>query len=473
MIAATSLTLGMIQLLAWWQNREKRERLLFALMTVATAWMAFCELAMMQAKTPGDFGFALRWLHVPVLLNFFAITGFALVHLRAGRRWLAGMLLALRSVSLVINFSVEPNINFREITGLQEILFLGTPVTLPIGPPNPLMVLPQLALLLLLAFVVDSTMTVWRRGYKRRALLTGGCMSFFIAMGTLQSVLSYWNVVEVPGFGSAYFLGMIVLIAFDLSLETKRAATLEVELRDTRASKHREVTHLGRVAAFGEISVSLAHEMNQPLGIILSNAQAAQKLLAKESPDLQQVREILGDIVSEDLRASESIKRMRSLLQRGEVSRQSIDFNDVATEVFHLMKNELTRREVVLSHQLTESLPAVSADRIQLQQVLLNLMLNACEAMETNAPGTRRLHVATASDGKAVTLEVTDAGHGLPADPEAVFQPFHTTKTQGLGMGLAICRSIITAHHGQLWAEPDEQGGATFHVVLPVTEGAP
>lgn len=135
------------------------------------------------------------------------------------------------------------------------------------------------------------------------------------------------------------------------------------------------------------------------------------------------------------------------------------------------MKNELSRRDVVLTRDLAGNLPAVSADRIQLQQVQLNLMLNACEAMAANDPGQRTLHVSTASEGKTVGIEVTDTGRGLPGDVEEIFQPFYTTKAQGLGMGLAICRSIITAHHGQLWAEKSETGGATFHVLLPVVEG--
>ena len=472
MAAAASLTLGMVHLIVWWQNREKRERLLFVMMTAATAWMSFHELAMMMSRTPEEFGAALRWIHLPTWLNFFAVTGFVLIHLRAGRLWLALLAIGVRFVTLVINFSIYPNINFREITGLRQVPFLGDQVSLAIGRPNPLMALAQSALLLLFVFVLDATIVVWRRGERRRALLTGGNIASFILLGTIMAILSHWHLVDIPASGSIFFLGMVVLIAFDLSLETKRAATLAVELKDTQDSKHKEVAHLGRVATFGEISVSLAHEMNQPLGIILSNAQAAQRLLAKESPDLKEVNEILGDIVSEDLRASESIQRMRALLKRGEVNRQPIDLNDVAGEVFHLMKNELARREVALTRNLTGNLPVVSADRIQLQQVLLNLMLNACEAMETNDPGQRSLHVSTSRDGKAVAIEVTDAGRGLPDEVEEIFQPFHTTKEQGLGMGLAICRSIITAHHGQLWAEKNATGGATFHVVLPVMEGA-
>lgn len=470
MIAATALTLGMVHLMVWWQNREKTERLFFALMTGSTAGMAFAEMGMMMATTPEECATAVRWLHPPTWTNFIAVSGFVLVHLKAGRLWLAWTAFGLRTISLVINFTVGPNLNFRELTGLRHMDFLGSPVVLPVGVPSPFMILGQVALLIILAFVVDATVTVWRRGERRRAVLTGGCIAFFIAMGTFHAVLSFWQILPMPTFSSPYFLGMILIAASDLTLETKRAATLEVELKDTRESRHKEVTHLGRVAAFGEISVSLAHEMNQPLGIILSNAQAAQRLLAKENPDLDEVREILGDIVTEDLRASESIQRMRALLKRGEVDRRPLDVNAVAGEVFQLMRNELSRRGVTLEPHLSPDLPMVSADRIQLQQVLLNLMLNACEAMDGNEPGKRRLHVSTTSDESVVSIDVRDAGRGLPADVESIFQPFHTTKEQGLGMGLAICRSIITAHHGQLWAERNETGGAVFHIVLPVRE---
>ena len=457
--------------MVWWQNREKTERLFFFAITWGTAWMAYCELGMAKAQSPEEFASVLRWYHVPIWLNFIAVGGFVLIHLRAGRLWLAVLAFVMRTITLGINFAIPPNVNFREITGLRMVPFLGEDVALAVGRTNPWLVLAQGALLVMLVFVVDASITVWRRGEKRRAFLTGGSIAFFILAGTLQAILSFWHIVDVPAGGSLYFLGMLMVTAFDLSLETKRAANLEVELKDTRASKHKEVAHLGRAAAFGEISVSLAHEMNQPLGIILSNAQAAQRLLAKESPDLKEVNEILGDIVSENLRASESIQRIRALLKRGEVNQQSVDVNEVAGEVFHLMKNELTRREVELTRDLTKNPPAVSADRIQLQQVLLNLVLNACEAMDANGPGQKSLFVSTSSDGKTVGIQVTDTGHGLPDDIEEIFQPFHTTKEQGLGMGLANCRSIITAHHGQLWAEKNDTGGATFHVVLPIREG--
>jgi signal transduction histidine kinase len=471
MIAAASLTLGFVHVLVWWQNREKRERLWFFFMTVGTACLALCELAMMKAYTPAAFGTALRWLHLPTWLIFVSVVGFILVYLRTGRYWLAVAVIGLRTVTLGLNFLLDPNINYREITGLREVRYLGDSAAMAIGRPNPMMLVAQVALLLLLIFVVDASVQAWRQGEKRRVMLTGGSISFFVAMGTLSAILSLWQVVEVPVSASLFFMGMILLMAFDLSLETKRAAILEVELRDTQESKYKEVTHLGRVAALGELSVSLAHEMNQPLAIILSNAQAAQKLLENKTPDLAEVGEILGEIVNENLRASETIKCIRALLQRGEVSSQILDLNEVVAEVSHLMKNEMARRQVSLSHDLARPLPRISADRIQLQQVLLNLMLNACDSMATGGSDTKNLHVTTKSDGTSVSMEVTDNGQGLPADVESIFQAFFTTKDQGLGMGLAICRSIIAAHQGQLWAEPGRTGsGATFHVVLPLKE---
>ncbi len=470
MAATVCVTLGAIHLLLWCQNRDKIERLFFCAMSWLNAWMVFDELAAMKADSPEFYGWILRWNQVPVLLLFIAIAFFMRVHLRAGRWWLAGIAIAVRGITLVFNFAVPPNVNFREITGVEIIPFLGDHVALPVGVPNPMMVVAQFALLLILAYVVDAAITVWRRGERRRAVLTGGSFAFFVSLGTLQSALCFWQVLKIPPGAGIFFVGIIALIAFDLSLEAKRAAALEVELKDTRASRQKEVAHLGRVATFGEISVSLAHEMNQPLGIILTNAHAAQRLLAKETPDLAEVKEILNDIVSENHRASEVIQRMRALLRRGETCREEVDLNEVIRDVTQLLRNELMRRQVTLNPKLMAPLPMVSADRIQLQQVLLNLILNACEAMAANEPATRRLEVVSTSNGPTVSMELRDAGPGLPVETEQIFQPFYTTKEHGLGMGLAICRSIVSAHQGQLWAESPAGGGAIFHMVIPAKE---
>jgi PAS domain S-box-containing protein len=247
--------------------------------------------------------------------------------------------------------------------------------------------------------------------------------------------------------------------------QQKRAELEARELRD-------DLTHLSRVSTLGALSGSLAHELNQPLGVILSNAQAAQELLAQEPPDVAEVRDILDDIVNADRRAGEVIERLRALLKRGQVSLQAVPLNRIIDEVLHLIRVDLIRRGVSVIPELAADLPPVEGDRVQLQQVVLNLILNAADAMANNAPDERRLHLQTALHDGRVRASVRDEGQGLPEDPERLFKPFYTTKDQGLGLGLAICWSIVAAHHGRLWAEPNAGRGAVFHFELPVV-GSP
>jgi signal transduction histidine kinase len=472
MIAAACFTLAAIHGLVWWFYRSRLDRLAYVFLASATGTMALVEIAMMTAPTPGAFATALRWYHVPVWVDFLAIMAFVRLHLRAGRLWLGWVAVGARTVSLVLNFTVGLNLNYLSITGLREVRFLGGDVALPMGVPNPAMLVGQTGLLFLLLFVSDAALTVWRRGERRRSLLAGVNTAFFILLGSIQTVLSHWHVVNVPPVASLYFMGVILLMTFELSWDALRAGKLEEELRSMQEGKRREVAHLGRVATLGELSMTLAHEMNQPLAIILSNAQAAQRLLAKPQPDLPEVRDILGDIVSADLRAAEVIQRMRVLLKRGDTPRQLLDLNDVLAEVLQLMRGALRERQVTLTQEASPALPGVLGDRVQLQQVLLNMILNACEAMQDTPPVSRQLRVRAESAGQEVRVSVTDSGRGLPPDVEPLFEPFYTSKDQGLGMGLAICRSIVSAHQGRLRAFPNPDGGAIFEMTLPALESA-
>jgi C4-dicarboxylate-specific signal transduction histidine kinase len=230
------------------------------------------------------------------------------------------------------------------------------------------------------------------------------------------------------------------------------------------------VTHLTRVAILGELSGALAHELNQPLTAILSNAQAGQRLLLREPIDLAEVREILEDIITDDMRAGEVIARLRALLKRGEAEFQLLDLNEVTTEVLELAHSELIERNVAVRTRLTPRLPGARGDRVQLQQVLLNLLLNACEAMSASKPSERTLTVSTAPDGNGLLLvSIADRGNGIPSDAaDLLFEPFFTTKPHGLG--LSICRSIIAAHGGRLWAENNVDRGATFTLALPAQQ---
>jgi C4-dicarboxylate-specific signal transduction histidine kinase len=257
----------------------------------------------------------------------------------------------------------------------------------------------------------------------------------------------------------------IITITRDVT-EQKRA---EREAQEQR----QQITHLTRVAMLGELSGALAHELNQPLTAILSNAQAAQHLLASNQIDTGELREILRDIATEDRRAGEIIRRLHALFKNEETHFQPLDVNDLVNDVLHLAHGDLVTRSIDAVAHLEPGLPQTRGDRVQLQQVLLNLAVNACEAMSTGDPPGHTLTIRTqrAADG-GVQLSVSDDGPGIPAASlDKLFQPFFTTKRQGLGLGLSISRSIISAHRGRLWAENNPDRGATFHVVLPVVAG--
>jgi PAS domain S-box-containing protein len=240
---------------------------------------------------------------------------------------------------------------------------------------------------------------------------------------------------------------------------------------DAEAQQQREeLAHLSRVAALSALSGSLAHELSQPLTSILSNAQAALRFMSRDPPDLADIRAILADIVRVDRRAGEIIRRLRTLLRRGEVALQPVSVKDSLEELLRLTRSDLIARGVSVSNLASGDLPLAMTDRIQLQQVLLNLIVNACDAMESNPREERKLTLTTSIEQNEMRIGVLDCGIGLPDDVETLFQPFHTTKDGGLGMGLSICRTLVAAHGGRLWAERRSERGTAFYVALPLAQ---
>jgi len=235
---------------------------------------------------------------------------------------------------------------------------------------------------------------------------------------------------------------------------------------------HRDLIHASRVAALGELTASIAHEVNQPLGAILSNAEAAELLLESESPPLDELRKILADIRNDDVRAGEIIHHIRLLMRKRAMKRGSLDVNELSAEVVRLMETEVQRRNVSLNTEFTAAPATIFGDRVHLQQVLMNLILNGMEAMADMPAAERRLYVRTASNGqRRVEISVTDSGRGIPPEKlPRLFDSFFTTKENGMGLGLAIARSIIDAHHGRIFAENNSDGGATFRFDFPVSD---
>ena len=595
MNAAACLTLAGIYLLVWCKQRENWVHLVFSSSAVAAAAIAAFELAMMHAEAVGQYEALLRWIHVPVWVLIVSFVIFVRLYLHAGRPWLAWSICGVRTLVLILNFIFTPNLNFQQITRLHQFSWWGGEViSVPIGVANPWGTLSSLSLLLLLVFFVDATITVWRRGNRRRALFVGGSM-IFGAILAWHVPLVIWGVIEVPFFLCFAYLGIVAAMGYELSNDMARTIQLarELEASDKRlnlaadsadlglwewdivcneiwitdkgralfgfgasekldfdrfrsrlhpedresvlkavedslrtraeyrseyrvvlpngqlrwisgrghvefngngqavrmrgaslditkrkqaeleaARQRNEMAHLSRVTMLGELSGSIAHELNLPLSAILCNAQAAQRILANGHADLAEVREILNDIVSEDKRAGEVIRRLRLWLEKGEVHQHSLRINEVVQDVLKLIYGDLVNQKVSVDCELARNLPIVTGDPVQLQQVLLNLVVNACDAMvDCNTP-ERRLVIRTGTENGngAVLVSVTDRGRSIPEEKmEQIFEPFFTTKAKGMGLGLSVCHTIIAAHRGKLWATNNTDRGATFHFSLPIS----
>ncbi len=240
---------------------------------------------------------------------------------------------------------------------------------------------------------------------------------------------------------------------------------------EVEAQMHRaEAAHASRAATLGELAAGLAHELNQPLAAILTNVQASRRLLTSQPPRIEVLREILDDIAADDVRAAEIIRRMRALLKKGPMDVQPLDLNELTGDVLRLVASDAILRRVRVHPQLEPDLPGITGDRVQLQQVILNLVVNGLEAMSDTLPARRHLVIRTAQPEESwVEITVRDHGPGISAEAlSRIYEPFFSTKRDGLGMGLSICRSIAEAHGGRLQASNHPDGGATVAFGLPV-----
>jgi PAS domain S-box-containing protein len=240
----------------------------------------------------------------------------------------------------------------------------------------------------------------------------------------------------------------------------------EEALREARA----ELAHVTRVTTLGEMTASIAHEINQPLAAVVANAEACLRWLDHGTPDLDRARRSAEWIIDDGNRASEVIRRIRTLANKTDIEKVSLDINDVVKEVIALMQRELESHQVSLRTEIAQALPMVLVDRVQLQQVIINLVINGMEAMQSVTDRPRELVIRSRQDEiQQVRVSVTDCGVGISTEnADRLFKAFFTTKSTGMGMGLSICQSIMEAHGGRLWATPNIPHGATFQFTLPV-----
>jgi signal transduction histidine kinase len=467
--AAIALMFAAVCALAWLVDRRDVAKLMFCVTAVATAAATPFELGMMQARTASELGELLRWYHVPIFFTLIGQMLFVRYYLGTGRLWLLWTIIPIRVFVLVANFFVHPNFNFLEISSLQHIVFLGEQVSV-VGESTPRawQWLAAASMVLLVTFVVDATIQGWRNGgsESRRKALTVGLAIIVPMVGNLtmnQMVVS--GVVHVPVCATLWFLGTLAVIACELGRELILSNRARLQLAELR----REWAQVERVNSLGQLASALAHELTQPVAATRMNVDAAKRCLLSAAPNLEELRSIMDDVHENSLRAAEIIDRMRAFITGRTLVTQAFRLDDVAQDVFSLLRHEATSRRVDLRCNVPRGLPSASGDRVHIAQVILNLLINGMDAVQDRPASARRVTLeARVAEAENLEVTVRDSGPGIPRDRlEELFNPLYTTKTQGLGIGLALSRMIVDAHGGRLWAENGELGGAVFRFTLP------
>jgi two-component system, LuxR family, sensor kinase FixL len=597
MVAAACLMLAMIELRIGLVRPMDAARLLFSVSAFATAAVCGLELAMMHADSPAQFQTLLRWGDVGVGVMIASLTAFIWIYFRSGTRWLALAGPGLYAVAVVFDFlPPRRSLGYLKMSGLRTIeTFGGASYRVAEGVPNPLDALTYLGVLMLLVFVVDASLRLARRGERRRALVVGGSVAFWVLAAGVHSALIESGLVRMPYLISVTYLVILLAMSYELTTDVSAAAQLgrelqeserRMELASTAAGlglwswnlasdevwatakarsllgfveterldqarfmravhpddrdavrlafesslrnghdfevEHRvqvsggqtrwiiargrverdsgrkpilmrgvvldisaqrrsqldllqlqgQLAHTSRVSMMGQLASALAHELNQPLGAILRNAEAAELFLQHDPPDLDELRPILADIRADNQRARDVIEHLRALLKRRSIEPHALLVADLMGNIAVLTRADAAARRITLEIESGSGLPQVMGDAVHLQQVLLNLVLNAMDAIDGASGNSRRIAVRARYPGaRAVEVAVSDSGQGIaPERLGLIFEPFFTTKTNGMGIGLSISRTIIEAHGGRIWAENCAPEGAMFRFTLPVAE---
>jgi signal transduction histidine kinase len=469
--ATVAVMLAIICAVGWLADRRDLAYAMFCVTAVGTAICVPFELGMIYAETPADYGEWVRWYHLPIFLTLVGTLAFVRFYLGTGRLWLLWTIVAFRVLVLAVNFAVQPNFNFREIIALDHFPFLGEQVAV-VGQavPRPWQWLASASWLLTLAFLIDAAIKRWHKGGSeshRKALTVTLAIALPLVCSALANQLIVLGVFRAPVSSTPWFVGMLVVMSLELSREFLVGRGVRLQLAQLRG----ELAQLERVNMLGHLASGLAHELAQPLSATRLNVEVAERHLRGSAPDLEALREIVADIQKDNTRAVEVIDRLRTLVKRGTVEAQPLALKEVVQDVLALLRSEAVSRKVVLENHLPPDLPLVLGDRVHISHVLLNLVANAMDAVQGRPEERRNVVIeAHAAPNGGLETVVRDSGPGIPDDKlEAIFAPLFTTKSGGLGMGLALSRAIINAHGGRLWARNGDLGiGATFCFTLPL-----
>jgi signal transduction histidine kinase len=464
MLSATSLTLGLMHV-ALWGRRHDRALLFSAVMAIASGFLALNELAMMHATDVDRFVYLIKLSHLPVATVLVTMVWFVHLRLGTGRRWLAWTITGMWSFCLVANFISPFSLVFSEIEHLKRLpTFWGEEFSMVIGPANPLKFVADSASLLIMVFVIDAALHAWRIGRRFGAMVIGGSITFFIVVAGIYTPFVDAGIAQTPSIIALAFFFIVVALSWEITRDAARSRAMTVELEQAR----NEMDRLMRANLLGEFASTIAHELNQPLTAVLANAQVARRYLLADPPRVESAAEMLDLIIRDDKRAAEVIHRLHDLVARGKVERVELDFNEVVQEMVDLCTREIRDRGVTVQLVLDPELERIQGGKVELQQVILNLVNNALQAMAGDGVRDRTLRLETSPLSEGIRFAVDDSGPGFKGpDRDDIFNPFNGDREGGIGMGLSICRRIIETHGGVIRAEMEGHGGARIVVELP------
>ena len=467
MLIAASATIAVPFLLVgiW---RRSAAHLFFVGFLAATIWFIAYDMVEMKTASIAEYAYTLRWYQLPMLLLTISIVGFVRLYFGTGRLWLGITACAVRLGCLIPNFMSPVSIHLKEITGLRHVVLWGDTLSTVNGVVNPWVHLTELSGLILAVFVIDASVSLWKRAKpsdRHRAVWVGGSIAFVSVMLQAQAALSRLKLIPDPYLASPVFFFVVVAMTVELGYEHFAA---EEQARKTRD----EISRLSRISLLGEMTAAIAHELNQPLAAIYNNASAARRFIDRGNVDIGTLRQILVDIDTEAHRANNVIRDIRNTVKKGVPLRTRINMNELIDHVGHILQPDARAHSCELNVSLPYDLPSVQGDPVQIQQVLVNLVGNAFEAMIDTPLSNRKVEIAAERNGNGMLcVSVRDHGVGISDEArERIFDKFFTTKEEGLGMGLAIVRSVIEAHGGKIDVENLAGAGARFYFVLPTSQ---
>ncbi len=455
MVASTCLTLAGVHGVVWWRRREARAHALFALSAVGTAFLAGTELWMMHAETPDEFGRAYRWFFAAAWLISVALVGFVRHYLKAGRRWLAWAVYGARTLVVILNFALPPNLGYRVITEVRRIPFLGESVSVAVGVPSPWMLFGQFSLLLVIIFTVDATLTVWRRGDHQKAVLVGGSIVFFTLTGSGLAILSFWHVLHMPSTPSVFFLAIVIAMGYELGYDIFRAAETGRELlvsrRQLALSQSEALTLSGRlIVAQDEERARLARAMHDGLGQSMALLAVDLDMLGQQPPDArEQIKERMDGFASQVKAMSADVHRLAHGLHPAK-----LDQLGLAAATSGLC------RDMERAHAIAIQCECRDVSRWLPPEVALCLYCVTQEALHNvvKHSGANRATVElTASDGE-LRLSISDDGKGFD----------HETTQTKQGLGLLSMRERVRLVDGQIEWRSQPGAGTRVDVRVPL-----